>query len=163
MGEEPQPPTRPVLSLCTPQQQAPSTNMAEQGCKLFVYGVDQNMDNGEIQSHFEKHGRVVDVYNTGKGFAFVTFDSKEEAASATRELDGSTLNGQQIKVNEAKPREGGGGGRGGGRGYGGRGGGGYGGDRGGGGGYGGGGGGYGGGGGGYGGGRGGGGYGGGGY
>merc|ERR1712071_451392 len=173
MGEEPEPPTRPVLSLCTPQQQAPSTNMAEQGCKLFVYGVDQNMDNGEIQSHFEKHGRVVDVYNTGKGFAFVTFDSKEEAASATRELDGSTLNGQQIKVNEAKPREGGGGGRGGGRGgggyggggggYGGRGGGGYGGDRGGGGGYGGGGGGYGGGGGGYGGGRGGGGYGGGGY
>merc|ERR1712127_1058175 len=158
MGEEPEPPTRLVLSLCTPQQQAPSTNMAEQGCKLFVYGVDQNMDNGEIQSHFEKHGRVVDVYNTGKGFAFVTFDSKEEAESATRELDGSTLNGQQIKVNEAKPREGGGGGRGGGRG-----GGGYGGDRGGGGGYGGGGGGYGGGGGGYGGGRGGGGYGGGGY
>merc|ERR1712127_585785 len=162
MGEEPEPPTRLVLSLCTPQQQAPSTNMAEQGCKLFVYGVDQNMDNGEIQSHFEKHGRVVDVYNTGKGFAFVTFDSKEEAASATRELDGSTLNGQQIKVNEAKPRGGGGYGGGGGGygggggGYGGRGGGGYGGDRGGGGGYGGGGGGYGGG-------RGGGGYGGGGY
>merc|ERR1712127_956713 len=92
-------------------------------------------DNGEIQSHFEKHGRVVDVYNTGKGFAFVTFDSKEEAASATRELDGSTLNGQQIKVNEAKPREGGGGGRGGGGGGGGYGGGGggYGGGRGGGG------------------------------
>ena len=127
------------------------------------------------QSHFEKHGQVVDVYNTGKGFAFVTFGRKEDAEGATRELDGSTLNGQQIKVNEAKPREGGGGGRGrggggygGGRGgdggYGGRGGGGYGGDRGGGGGYGGGGGGYGGGGGGYGGrGGGGGGYGGGGY
>merc|ERR1712127_282048 len=148
MGEEPQPPTRLVLSLCTPHQRAPSTNMGEQGCKLFAYGVDQNMDNGEIQGHFEKFGQVVDVYNTGKGFAFVTFDRKEDAEGATRELDGSTLNGQQIKVNEARPRGDGGGGRGGGGYGGGRGGGGYGGDRGG-GGYGGGGGGYGGGGGGY--------------
>merc|ERR1711971_1288439 len=116
---------------------------------------------------FEKCGRVVDVYNTGKGFAFVTFDRKEDAATAISELDGANVCGQSIKVNEARPRGGGGRGRGGG-GYGG---GGYGGGRGGGGGgyggsrdgrggggYGGGGGGYGGGGGGYGGGRGGGGY-----
>merc|ERR1711971_1510135 len=92
---------------------------------------------------FEKCGRVVDVYNTGKGFAFVTFDRKEDAATAISELDGANVCGQSIKVNEARPRGdggGGGGGRGrGGGGYGGRGGGGYG---GGGGGYGGGGGGY---------------------
>jgi len=106
--------------------------MAEQGCKLFVYGVDENMANGDLQAEFEKFGMVTDVYNTGKGFAFVTFDKKEDAANATQEMDGQTVNGQQIKVNEARPREGGrGGGRGGG-GYGG-GGGGYGGGRGGGG------------------------------
>jgi len=113
--------------------------MAEEGCKLFVYGIDQNMANGDIQSEFEKYGAVTDVYNTGKGYAFVTFSRKDEAASATQEMDGATINGQQIKVNEARPRGDGGGG-GGGRG-GGRGGGGYGGGRGG-GGYGGGGGGY---------------------
>merc|ERR1712037_527867 len=102
---------------------------------------------GDIQSEFEKYGAVTDVYNTGKGYAFVTFSRKDEASQATQEMDGATINGQQIKVNEARPRgDGGGGGRG--RG-------GYGGGRGGGG--------YGGGGGGYGGGRGGGGYGGGGY
>ena len=57
---------------------------------------------------------MTDVHNTGKGYAFVTFDQKESADSAIREMDGVTLNGQQIKVNEAKPREGGGrGGRGG--------------------------------------------------
>ena len=100
------------------------------------------MANGDLQAEFEKFGMVTDVYNTGKGFAFVTFDKKEEAQTATQEMDGQTVNGQQIKVNEARPREGGrGGGRGGGGygggggGYGGgRGGGGYGGDRGGGGG-----------------------------
>merc|ERR1719187_924496 len=99
--------------------------MAEQGCKLFIYGVDQNMANGDLQAEFEKFGMVTDVYNTGKGFAFVTFDRKEDAQTATQEMDGQTVNGQQIKVNEARPREGGrGGGRGGGYG-GGRGGGGY--------------------------------------
>ena len=47
--------------------------MAEDGCKLFVYGVDQNMENGDLSAEFEKCGQVTDVYNTGKGFAFVTF------------------------------------------------------------------------------------------
>jgi len=72
--------------------------MAEQGCKLFVYGVDENLPNGELQSEFEKCGRVVDVYNTGKGFAFVTFDRKEDAAAAIQELDGANVCGQSIKV-----------------------------------------------------------------
>ena len=28
--------------------------MAEQGCKLFIYGVDQNMANGDLQAKFNK-------------------------------------------------------------------------------------------------------------
>jgi hypothetical protein len=118
--------------------------MADQGCKLFVYGINENMDNGEVkvmyltclpyssftscplQAEFEKFGQVTDTYNTGKGFAFVTFDRKEDAQTATREMDGANFNGQQIKVNEALPKgEGGGGGGGCGGGGGGYGGGGY--------------------------------------
>ena len=62
------------------------------------------------QSEFEKFGPITDVHNTGKGYAFVTFEDKDSADTAIREMDGATLNGQQIKVNEAKPREGGRGG-----------------------------------------------------
>ena len=51
-----------------------------------------------IKGEFEKCGRVVDVYNTGKGFAFVTFDRKEDAAAAIQELDGANVCGQSIKV-----------------------------------------------------------------
>ena len=58
--------------------------MAEQGCKLFVYGVDENMANGDLQAEFEKFGMVTDVYNTGKGFAFVTFDRKEDAQTVSQ-------------------------------------------------------------------------------
>ena len=32
-----------------------------------------------VQAEFEKFGVVTDVYNTGKGYAFVTFDRKEDA------------------------------------------------------------------------------------
>ena len=60
--------------------------MAEQGSKLFVYGVDQNMANGDLQAEFEKFGTVTDVYNTGKGFAFVTFDRKEDAETVSFDL-----------------------------------------------------------------------------
>ena len=66
--------------------------------KLFVYGIDQNLSNEEIQSEFDKFGMVTDVYNTGKGYAFVTFDKKEDADSAQQGLDGQTVFGQQLKA-----------------------------------------------------------------
>merc|ERR1719220_2201986 len=117
---------------------------AEEGCKLFVYGINESVSNSELQSEFEKFGTVTDTYNTGKGYAFVTYNNKDSASEATEALNGATILGQQVKVNVARPKNdggGGGGGYGGGRGRGGYGGG----DRyggGGGGGYGGGGGGY---------------------
>jgi RNA recognition motif-containing protein len=66
---------------------------------------------------------------TGKsrGFAFVTMSSEEDAQNAISKLNGQTVEGRALTVNEARPREqrppGGGGGRGyggGGGGYGGR-------------------------------------------
>merc|ERR1719367_2262200 len=111
---------------------------AEEGCKLFVYGINESVSNSELQSEFEKFGTVTDTYNTGKGYAFVTYNNKDSASEATEALNGATILGQQIKVNVARPKSYGGGGgggyggdRGGDRGYGG--GGGYGGGRGGGG------------------------------
>ena len=58
----------------------------------------KNSDDFFRQDEFEKFGMVTDVYNTGKGFAFVTFDRKENAETATMAMDGQTLGGQQIKV-----------------------------------------------------------------
>lgn len=134
-----------------------------QGSKLFVYGVNENCPREVLENEFGRCGEVTDVYNTGKGYAFVTMIDENAAQAAIRDLNGVSIDGgKPIKVDIAKRREdGGGGGRGGGYGGRGRGGGGYGGGGYGGGGYGGGGGGYGGGSGGYGGGAGG--YGGGGY
>ncbi len=41
---------------------------------------------------------MTDVYNTGKGFAFVTFDREEDSQTAMREMDGNSMFGKQIKA-----------------------------------------------------------------
>jgi RNA recognition motif-containing protein len=69
-----------------------------------------------------------------RGFGFVTMGSASEASAAIAQLDGTSLDGRSLRVNEAEERQsggggGGGGGRRGGGGGGGRGGGGGGGGR----------------------------------
>ena len=43
--------------------------------------MNESVSNSELQEVFSKYGNVVDTYNTGKGFAFVTFDNKQDAST----------------------------------------------------------------------------------
>ena len=43
--------------------------------------------------------------NRSRGFGFVEMTSNEAAQKAIKELDGATVDGRAIRVNEAKPRE----------------------------------------------------------
>src|ERR1700756_4711314 len=104
--------------------------------KLYVGNLPFNTTENELQELFSQAGAVQEVMLmqdkfTGKsrGFAFVTISNEQEAQNAISQINGKTLEGRALTVNEARPREprapGGGGGGGG---YGG-GGGGYGGGR----------------------------------
>jgi len=111
--------------------------------KLYVGNLSFSTTNADLEQMFGELGTVesaniVEDRDTGRsrGFGFVEMSSKEEGENAIEQLNGTEVNGRNLTVNEAKPREnrtggGGGGGRGG---YGGGGGGGRGGNRGGGGG-----------------------------
>ncbi len=102
------------------------------GTKLYVGNLSFNTTENELQELFAQAGTVQEVTLmqdkfTGKsrGFAFVTMSSDEDAQNAISKLNGQTVEGRALTVNEARPREprppGGGGGRGyGGGGYGGR-------------------------------------------
>jgi RNA recognition motif-containing protein len=101
------------------------------GTKLYVGNLPFNTTENELQELFSQAGAVQEVTLmqdrfTGKsrGFAFVTMSSDEEAQNAISKLNGHAIEGRQLTVNEARPRESrppGGGGRGyGGGGYGGR-------------------------------------------
>ena len=95
------------------------------GRKLYVGNLPYSATEQMLQETFSQCGTVdsanmITDRDTGqsKGFGFVEMSSDSEAQKAIQELNGSTLEGRQIKVNEAKPKAPRGGGGGGGGGYG---------------------------------------------
>ncbi|MBI4616178.1 MAG: RNA-binding protein [Planctomycetes bacterium] len=100
--------------------------------KLFVGGLSYSTTADGLKEAFEKYGAVSEATvvtdrETGRsrGFGFVSFEVDDEARKARDAMNGASLDGRTIKVDEAqeKPRRsGGGGGGGGGGGRGGRGG-----------------------------------------
>lgn len=90
---------------------------------LFVGNMNFQMTESDLRALFEPFGQITRVHiamdrETGRarGFGFVEMPNDEEAAKAISALDGKEVSGRNLKVNEARPREGGssrGGGRGG--------------------------------------------------
>merc|ERR1719489_66203 len=72
--------------------------------KLFVYGVNSRCPKDILENEFATCGEVEDVYITQNGYAFVTMADQSGAEKAIQELNGATVDGQEIKVDAAKPR-----------------------------------------------------------
>jgi cold-inducible RNA-binding protein len=80
--------------------------------RLFVGNLSWNTTQDSLTAAFAANGRKVrEVHimtdrETGRsrGFAFVQMDSRTDAESAIRELDGSDLDGRPIRVDEAQER-----------------------------------------------------------
>ena len=71
------------------------------GIKLFVYGVRSSCPRDLLEREFSKSGQVSDIFNTGKGYAFVTMADEDGAQAAIKQLNGQMIDGQKIKVNIA--------------------------------------------------------------
>jgi len=90
--------------------------------KLYVGNISFNTSNQDLVDLFSAAGTVtsaniVEDRETGRsrGFGFVEMASSDDAQKAISELNGKEVDGRELKVNEAKPREDrgfGGGGRG---------------------------------------------------
>ncbi len=94
--------------------------------KLYVGNLSFSTSSEDLQQLFGQAGTVesatvVEDRDTGRsrGFGFVEMSSKEDGEKAIEQFNGTDLNGRNLTVNEARPREdrgnrgGGGGGRGG--------------------------------------------------
>lgn len=98
------------------------------GKKLYVGNLDYNVSKSDLEQMFGAFGavdsaQVITDRDSGrsKGFGFIEMKSDSEAQAAISALNGKSIDGRALIVNEARPQEarsGGGGG------YGGRGGGG---------------------------------------
>jgi len=91
--------------------------------KLFVGNLSFNTTENDLHDAFAAHGTVVEanlmvdrVSGRPRGFGFVTMGSPEEAQKAIEAMNGASVDGRNLTVNIARPKEerpgGGGGGRG---------------------------------------------------
>lgn len=82
------------------------------GNKLYVGNLPYSVRDDDLQQAFGAFGRVASAKvmlerDTGrsKGFGFVEMGSESEAQSAIQGMNGQSLGGRSLVVNEARPME----------------------------------------------------------
>jgi cold-inducible RNA-binding protein len=85
--------------------------------KIYVGNLPYSCDQEQLKALFAGAGRVVEdvaiiidrATGQPRGFAFVQMASAVDAAKAIEDLHGKSFGGRTLTVNEARPREPGGG------------------------------------------------------
>ena len=80
--------------------------------RLYIGNLSYNTTQEQLQELFSAHGTVnsVDLImdkfsGRPRGFGFVTMETKEGAEAAIAALNGKNIDGRDLTVNEARPRE----------------------------------------------------------
>lgn len=83
--------------------------------KLYVGNLSRQITDAQLNDLVTPYGTPVSANvaterssGESKGFGFVEFSNDDEARAAIVGLDGRNVNGQSLKVNEARPRKEGG-------------------------------------------------------
>jgi len=82
------------------------------GTKLYVGNLSYTVDKKDLEQMFAAHGSVTSAQvitdretQRSKGFAFVEMGSEQEAQAAIAALNGKSIDGRALTVNEARPQE----------------------------------------------------------
>jgi cold-inducible RNA-binding protein len=80
--------------------------------KLYVGNLAWAIDDNKLKEIFSEFGEVteavviVDKFSKrSKGFGFVTFADGESGKKAIEAMNGKEMEGRELRVNEAQPRE----------------------------------------------------------
>ena len=84
--------------------------------KLYVGNLSYSVRDNDLQQHFSAFGNVTSVQvmmergtDRSKGFGFVEMSTADEAQAAIQGLHEQSMDGRNLIVNVARPREEGGG------------------------------------------------------
>jgi RNA recognition motif-containing protein len=79
---------------------------------IYVSNLSFNVQDEDLKEFFTEYGEVSSakvimdkMTNQSRGFGFVEMSDDAAAKKAIAELDGATIEGRNIKVMEAKPKE----------------------------------------------------------
>jgi len=80
--------------------------------KLYVGNLSKEITDAQLNDLAVPFGATLSAVvaterssGASKGFGFIEYSSTEEGQAAIAGLDGKDVNGQALKVNEAKPRK----------------------------------------------------------
>ena len=80
--------------------------------KLYVGNLSKQVTDAQLNDLAVEYGKPVSANvaterdgGASKGFGFIEYGSDAEAKAAITGLDGRDVNGQALKVNEARPRK----------------------------------------------------------
>lgn len=83
------------------------------GKKLYVGNLSYSLDRAALEEMFAACGTVLSAQvvvdretQRSKGFGFVEMASEDEAQAAIAALNGKSVEGRTLTVNEARPQEG---------------------------------------------------------
>ena len=82
------------------------------GNKLYVGNLSYGIKSSDLEQMFAAHGAVTSAQvisdretHRSKGFGFVEMGSDQEAQAAIAALNGKSVDGRALTVNEARPQE----------------------------------------------------------
>ncbi len=80
--------------------------------RLYIGNLSYNTTQDQLQELFSEHGTVNEIdlimdkfSGRPRGFGFITMETKEGAEAAIQALNGKNVDGRDLTVNEARPRE----------------------------------------------------------
>ena len=80
--------------------------------KLYVGNLAKQVTDAQLNEMAVPFGKIVSATvaterssGASKGFGFIEYSNADEAKAAITGLDGRDVHGQNLKVNEAKPRK----------------------------------------------------------
>jgi RNA recognition motif-containing protein len=79
--------------------------------KIYIGNLSDTVADNDLRTAFEAHGTVESAKlatdrdsGKAKGFGFIEMSNNEEAKAAIAGLDGTTLGGKAVRVNESQPK-----------------------------------------------------------
>lgn len=87
-------------------------HIQEKQMNIYVGNLSYGVSDNDLQQLFAEHGsvssaKIIQDRETGrsKGFGFVEMSDDGDAQKAIESLNGQSIDGRNLTVNEARPRE----------------------------------------------------------
>lgn len=99
---------KPLEDLSEDFNDLPQATMASDEGKLFVGGLSFDTNEQSLEQVFSKYGQISEVVvvkdretQRSRGFGFVTFENIDDAKDAMMAMNGKSVDGRQIRVDQA--------------------------------------------------------------